>query len=71
MPESREMPGPAIPAPNGCRWCGLDARGHFQRWKEPVGWHKWTAPTDAQRKERMLARKQAAGARERAGTSAG
>jgi hypothetical protein len=60
----------AVPAPNGCRWCGLDARDHYRRWKEPVGWHKWTSPTDAQRKERMLARKQAPNAHERAGISA-
>ena len=70
MSDRHEEAAAPIPTPNGCRWCGLDARGHFRRWKEPVGWHKWTPPTDGQRKERMLARKHSAGARERAGTSA-
>lgn len=46
-----------IPAPGGCRWCGLDAREHAQQWKPPVGWHKWEPPTLEQRKDRMLARR--------------
>lgn len=46
-----------IPNPNGCRWCGIDERNHFQRWKPPVGWHKWVEPTSDQRKERMRARR--------------
>lgn len=53
--------GQHIPAPSGCRWCGLEARGHAQRWKPPVGWHKWEPPTPEQRKERMLARRRQAG----------
>lgn len=43
--------------PNGCRHCGLPERGHFQRWTRDAGWHGWTAPTDAQRLERMRARR--------------
>lgn len=43
--------------PNGCRWCGLPEREHYRQWKQPVGWHSWAAPTDGQRKERMLARR--------------
>lgn len=50
-----------IPAPDGCRWCGLEAREHAQRWKPPVGWHKWEPPTSEQRKERMLARRRRRG----------
>lgn len=29
----------------------------MQRWKPPVGWHEWVAPTLEQRKERMRARR--------------
>lgn len=46
-----------IPAPSGCRWCGIEQREHMQRWKPPVGWHEWAAPTLEQRKERMWARR--------------
>lgn len=46
-----------LPAPSGCRWCGVDEREHMQRWKPPVGWHSWEPPTLRQRKERMLARR--------------
>ena len=42
--------------PFACRWCGIPQREHFQQWKKPVGWHVWTAPTQAQIKARMLAR---------------
>jgi hypothetical protein len=52
--------------PNGCRWCGLPERDHYRQWKPPVGWHGWVAPTDAQRKDRMLARRAAASAESRA-----
>jgi hypothetical protein len=45
-----------VTAPNGCRWCAVDEREHMQRWKAPVGWHRWTAPTQEQIKDRMLAR---------------
>ena len=44
--------------PNGCRWCGLGARGHVQRWNRMAGWHKWVPPTQFQIKERMFARRQ-------------
>ncbi|GAA2457115.1 hypothetical protein [Streptomyces macrosporus] len=43
--------------PSGCRWCGVEEREHMQRWKSSVGWHQWAAPTDEQRKARMLARR--------------
>jgi hypothetical protein len=46
-----------VGAPNGCRWCGLDERSHYRRWKPPVGWHYWEQPTSEQRKARMLARR--------------
>ncbi|MFC3986499.1 hypothetical protein [Streptosporangium jomthongense] len=49
----------SLPAPSGCRWCGLEEREHFQRWKSPVGWHVWTEPTSDQRKERMRERRAA------------
>lgn len=51
---------PLFPEPSGCRWCGVNEREHMQRWKPPVGWHKWEAPTLEQRKERMLARRRRA-----------
>jgi hypothetical protein len=47
--------------PNGCRWCGIPARSHMQRWKRPVGWHKWEQPTAEQIKARMQARRAARG----------
>lgn len=50
-----------IPAPSGCRWCGVDEREHMQRWKPPVGWHTWEPPTQEQRKERMKARRRRPG----------
>lgn len=46
----------ATPDPSGCRHCGIGQREHMQRWKPPVGWHAWTEPTWAQRRERILAR---------------
>lgn len=48
-----------IPSPNGCQHCDLDQRGHAQQWKPPVGWHKWTPPTQDQIKARMRARRAA------------
>ncbi|GII83976.1 hypothetical protein Ssi03_19660 [Sphaerisporangium siamense] len=53
-PQGSDLP---IPPPNGCRWCGVEARDHLQRWKESVGWHQWVEPTSEQRKERMRARR--------------
>ena len=44
----------ATPDPSGCRHCGVDQREHMQRWKPAVGWHVWTEPTWAQRRERIL-----------------
>jgi hypothetical protein len=45
------------PNPMGCRWCGIDQRGHAQQYKAPVGWHQWGQPTQQQIKDRMLARR--------------
>lgn len=44
-------------APGGCRWCGIEARGHARQWVPEAGWHAWTAPTAEQRKERMRERR--------------
>lgn len=44
-------------APNGCRYCGIEERRHFQQWNPAAGWHTWTVPTNAQRLARMLARR--------------
>ncbi|MFC5072872.1 hypothetical protein ACFPN0_15070 [Kitasatospora cinereorecta] len=64
-PEATEEADPAdlvpvepfcTPNPDGCKWCGLD-RPHGQQWIQPVGLHEWTAPTDEQRKARMLERR--------------
>ncbi|GAB3654891.1 hypothetical protein GCM10027589_13880 [Actinocorallia lasiicapitis] len=57
MSEDQQEHWKAMPPPDGCRWCGVEARTHFQRWKPPVGWHRWEAPSAEQRKERMLARR--------------
>jgi hypothetical protein len=48
-----------LSTPNGCRWCGIPKRPHFQQWKPPAGWHQWEPPTQEQIKERMLARRAA------------
>ncbi len=46
-----------FPAPNGCRWCGINERSHARQWVEEAGWHAWTTPTSEQRKARMKARR--------------
>lgn len=43
--------------PNGCAHCGLSERDHFRRWTDAAGWHGYVTPTDAQRLERMRARR--------------
>lgn len=43
--------------PSACRFCGVAAREHMQRWSPEAGWHTWTAPTSEQIKGRMLARR--------------
>jgi hypothetical protein len=45
------------PNPNGCRWCGVDQDTHLQRFAPEAGWHVWAAPSDEQRKQRILARR--------------
>lgn len=45
---------------DGCRWCGVITKHeHMQRWSREAGWHVWTPLTQAQIKERMLARRAA------------
>lgn len=46
-----------LPNPNGCMWCGTDPQTHLMRWVPDVKWHLWVEPTDAQRKERIQARR--------------
>jgi hypothetical protein len=46
-------------SPDGCRWCGIAQRGHFQQWKPPARWHKWEQPSQEQILARMLARRAA------------
>ncbi|GGM77297.1 hypothetical protein GCM10012275_54960 [Longimycelium tulufanense] len=43
--------------PNACRWCNVPEREHYQRWKPPVGWHRFQQPIDAQRLMRMRVRR--------------
>lgn len=45
------------PAPSGCRWCGYEERSHGNVWVRSVGSHLYVNPTVAQRKARMLARR--------------
>ncbi|GAB3156512.1 hypothetical protein GCM10027258_63060 [Amycolatopsis stemonae] len=65
VPEVAEAIPDVRPAaePNGCRWCGIGQREHGGQWIDPVGWHSWGAPSNAQRLERMKARRAAALAR--------
>jgi hypothetical protein len=37
----------------GCRWCGVEERGHVQLWHPEFGWHGWIEPTREQITERM------------------
>ena len=46
-----------VPNPMGCRWCGIDQRGHARQHAASVGWHNWEQPTQEQIKERMRARR--------------
>jgi hypothetical protein len=43
-------------APNGCRLCGIEQRGHAIQ-ASANGSHAWTPPTQTKIKERMLARR--------------
>lgn len=54
---SDRLPPADIPTPDGCRHCGTVQREHPQKYHEVAGFHGWVEPTDAQRKERMLARR--------------
>lgn len=46
-----------LPTPDACRHCGTAQREHAQQHHPDVDFHRWTEPTDEQRKERMLARR--------------
>lgn len=46
-----------LPDPDGCYWCGNRRGNHGSQYVRPVGLHKWTKPTDAQRLTRMKARR--------------
>lgn len=40
---------------NGCRWCGVVAPEHYNRYDQIHGWHQWQDPGDEVRKARLLA----------------
>lgn len=50
-----------LPAPGGCRYCGIDKQTHYSVAASPErgGWHQWVEPTDEQRLARMKARRAA------------
>lgn len=41
------------PMPMGCRWCGIDARIHGERWVRSKRWHVYADPTRAQVEARL------------------
>lgn len=45
-------------APNACRHCAAPPDEHGDAWSDETGWHQWVAPNDAQRLDRMLARRE-------------
>lgn len=45
-----------IESPYGCRWCGKE-KPHGWVYSASQGYHQWAAPTEAQIKARMLARR--------------
>lgn len=47
------------PAPNACRWCGVDERRHAVSWTPAVGYHSWQEPTVQQRRARFMSRRAA------------
>jgi hypothetical protein len=47
----------SAPYPNACRWCGLEKREHGIEWAASKRYHSWSAPTVAQRRARMRARR--------------
>jgi hypothetical protein len=54
-----EIQATVLAEPNACRYCGIPERTHYRQIASPErgGAHTWVEPTDAQRKERMLARR--------------
>jgi hypothetical protein len=55
-----------LPNPMGCRWCGIDRRGHGRQNWPTGGTHSWQPPTQDQIKQRMQDRRNA---RSRPGTT--
>jgi hypothetical protein len=47
----------SAPSPDACRWCGREQRLHGIEWAASVRYHGWSAPTVAQRRARMRARR--------------
>jgi len=45
-----------LPNPMGCRWCGIDRRGHGIQVAASSS-HAWERPTQQQIKDRMHARR--------------
>ena len=43
--------------PFGCKYCGIEHRGHGHRWTKGVGMHFFYRPSDAQILARMRARR--------------
>lgn len=51
---SANQPSSPTPTPAlGCRWCGVEQRGHGQRWMPGMGFHVWDEPTREQVRTRM------------------
>lgn len=46
-----------LPDPDGCHWCGGRRGYHGWQYILPVGGHGYEPPTDAQRLDRMKARR--------------
>lgn len=44
------------PAPEGCRWCGIEHREHANQWAPSQQWHTYVQPTQDQIKARMRVR---------------
>lgn len=47
----------SVSDPDGCHWCGVGRRLHWQRWHSAVGRHGWASPSSQQRLDRMLQRR--------------
>lgn len=47
-----------LPYPNACRHCDVVKPEHYVRWRLGLGFHQWEEPSDAMRKQRLLARRE-------------